>query len=309
MWFRRIIIKRKLASSDASVRLAAIPALDMNEDIALLRELAVADCDAAVRSAAIVRFADPETLLAFKLRERDPQVLALIAERVDQLYGEQALQACAEDRECDAFDRIENLNTLVQVALHSRAPHLLLAAGARLAAMPELWLKFVGQIEDDRVAMELYKRNSVDPESPAANYLLTSAASPLLRELIAGERTQRRERREASLAVQKLIADIEQAADCGDAETFEALAGQFRNIPPLEESIKTRFMAARYRLARAYQQRLAEQEKLAREEAIACELFNQLKNLEKSGNWKLIRQVVENWKRLNLDNSPAAAKY
>ena len=309
MWFRRIIIKRKLASSDAAVRLAAIPALDMNNDIAILQQLAAADCDAAVRSAAIVRFADPEMLLALKLRERDPEVLALIAERVDQLYGEQALQACAEDRECDAFDRIENLNTLVRVALHSRAPHLLLAAGARLSAMPELWLKFVAQLEDDHVALELYKRNAVDPESPAANYLLNAAASPLLREFIAGERKQLQVQREASIAMQNLIGAIEQAADRGDAEAFESLAMQFRALPQVDENIKTRFMAARYRLARAYQQRLADQERLAREETMAGELFAQLKNLENSGNWKLIRQVADNWKRLNLDNSPAAGKY
>lgn len=309
MWFERILIKRKLASSNARVRIEAIAALDAHNDLAVLRELAAADSDIAVRSAAIGRFADPEILLALRRREADPQVLALIADRVDQLYGEQALQACAEDRECDAFDRIENLNTLIKVALLSHSPHLVLSAGARLTAMPELWLKFVCQLEDDRLALELYRRNMPAPDSPAAMYLLNSAKSPALREAIAAEQRQQQAHQEAMIAVTALVEAIEEAADRADAERFENLCMQFRNIPQVDESLKTRYMASRYRFARARQQQLADREKEFREHAAAGELLNQLKRLANSGNWKLIRQTCESWKRLNLDNSLGAAEY
>ena len=284
MWFERILIKRKLPSSNARVRIEAIAALDAHNDLAVLRELAAADSDIAVRSAAIGRFADPEILLALRRREADPRVLALIADRVDQLYGEQALQACAEDRECDAFDRIENLNTLIKVALLSHSPHLVLSAGARLTAMPELWLKFVCQLEDDRLALELYRRNMPAPDSPAAMYLLNSAKSPALREAIAAEQRQQQAHQEAMIAVTALVEAIEEAADRADAERFENLCMQFRNIPQVDESPKTRYMASRYRFARARQQQLADREKEFREHAAAGELLNQLKRLANSGS-------------------------
>lgn len=309
MWFKRIIIRRKLASSDARIRREAVSALDINNDFALLQELAAADCDAAVRSAAIGRFADPEILLALRRREQNPQVLALIAERVDQLYGEQALQACAEDRDCDAFDRIENLNTMVKVALSSRSPHLVLAAGARLSAIPELWQQFIGQLEDDRLALELYQRNLPEPDSPAAMYLMSSARSQALREAIANELHKRRTRAEAFAAEQKLIEEIEAAADRGDADNFESLCRRFRMLQQPDENLKTRFMAARYRFARMQEELLAAREKELREKQIAGELLSQLKRLQGSDNWKLIRQTVESWKRFDLDNSAGAVVY
>ena len=309
MWFERILIKRKLASSNARVRIEAIAALDAHNDLAILRELASADSDAAVRSAAIGRFADPEILLALRRREANPQVLALIADRVDQLYGEQALQACAEDRECDAFDRIENLNTLIKVALLSNSPHLVLSAGARLSAMPDLWQKFICQLEDDRLALELYQRNMPSPDSPASLYLLNSAKSQALRDAIASEQRQCQARQEAMTAVAALVEDIEDAADRGDAERFENLCMQFRSIPQVDESLNTRYMASRYRFARARQQQLADREKEFREHEIAGDLLSQLKTLATSGNWKLIRQTCDSWKRLNLDKSAGAAEY
>ena len=309
MWFERILIKRKLASSNARVRIEAIAALDAHNDLAILRELASADSDAAVRSAAIGRFADPEILLALRRREANPQVLALIADRVDQLYGEQALQACAEDRECDAFDRIENLNTLIKVALLSNSPHLVLSAGARLSAMPDLWQKFICQLEDDRLALELYQRNMPSPDSPASLYLLNSAKSQALRDAIASEQRQCQARQEAMTAVTALVEAIEDAADRGDAERFENLCMQFRSIPQVDESLNTRYMASRYRFARARQQQLADREKEFREHEIAGDLLSQLKTLATSGNWKLIRQTCDSWKRLNLDKSAGAAEY
>lgn len=309
MWFERILIKRKLASDNARVRIEAVSALDLQSDLAILRELAAADRDAAVRSAAINRFADPEILLSLRRQEQDPGVLALIADRVDELYGEQALQACAEDRDCDAFDRIENLNTLIKVALLSKSPHLLLSAGARLAAMPELWQQFLSQLEDDRLALELYKRNLPAPDSPAAIYLLSSAKSRALREAIAAEQRQRQARIEAFAAQSALIEAIEAAADQGDADNFENLCMQFRNIPQSDEQLKTRFMAARYRFARTQQELLARREKVLRENRMAGELLIQLKNLAGSSNWKLIRQTVESWKRLELDRSAGAREY
>ena len=309
MWFKRVIIKRKLASSDARIRLEAVSALDINNDLALLRELAAADHDAAVRSAAIGRFADPEILLALRRREQNPQVLALIADRVDQIYGEQALQASAEDRECDAFDRIENLNTMIKVALASRSPHLVLSAGARLAGMPDLWQKFICQLDDDRLALELYQRNQPAPDSPEAMYLLHSAKSPALREAIASEQRQRQAKAEAHAAVTALLEAVENAADRGDAGEFENLCMQFRALPRIDENLQNRFMAARYRFARAYQARQAQQAKQLREKEIAGELLMQLKSLSDTANWKLIRQTVESWKRLELDVSPGAAEF
>ena len=309
MWFERILIKRKLASSNALVRIQAISALDADNDLAILRELAAADRDSAVRAAAISKFADPEILLSLRRRESDPQVVALITDRVDQLYGEQALLACAEDRECDAFNRIENFNTLIKVALLSNSPHLVLSAGARLTAMPELWQQFVCKLEDDRLAVELYQRNMPSPDSPTAMYLLNSAKSQALREAIAAEQRQRQARQEAMVAVVALIEAIEDAADRGDAETFENLCTQFRALPQVDESLKTRFMASKYRFARARQQQLADREKQFREHEIAGELLRQLKSQENSGNWKLIRQTCESWKRFELDKSRGVAEY
>lgn len=309
MWFERILIKRKLASNNARVRIEAVSALDAISDLAILRELAAADRDAAVRAAAVNRFADPEILLSLQHREADPQVLALIADRIDQLYGEQALQACAEDRECDAFDRIENLNTLIKVALLSNSPHLVLSAGARLTAVPDLWQQFLSKLEDDRLALELYQRNMPSPDSPVAMYLLNSAKSPALREAIAAGLRQRQAQQEAMIAVNALVGAIEAAADRGDAEEFENLCMQFRSIPQVDESLKTRFMAAKYRFARVRQQQLADREKELREHEVAGELLNQLKRLENSGNWKLIRQTCESWKRFELDKSRGAAEY
>lgn len=309
MWFERILIKRKLASDNARVRLEAVSALDLNNDLAILRELAAADRDAAVRSAAISRFADPEILVALRRREQDPGVLALIADRVDELYGEQALQACAEDRECDAFDRIENLDTLIKVALLSKSPHLLLSAGARLASMPELWQQFLSQLEDDQLALELYQRNLPAPDSPAAVYLVSSAKSQALREAILAEQRQRQAKLEAFAAQNALVEAIEAAAGQGDADNFENLCMQFRNIPQVEENLKTRFMAARYRFARTRQELLARREKVLREHKIAADLLEQLKRLADSANWKLIRQTVESWKRLELDHSEGAAEF
>ena len=309
MWFKRIIIKRKLASSDARLRLEAVSALDIDNDLAILRELAAADRDAAVRSAAIGRFADPEMLLSLRHREQNPKVLALIAERVDQLYGELALQASAEDRECDAFDRIENINTMINVALTSRSPHLVLSAGARLSANPELWLQFISKLDDDRLALELYQRNKPAADSPEAMYLLHSAKSPALREAIAAEQRQLQAKIEAYAAVTTLLEAVESAADRGDANEFENLCMQFRALPRIDENLQTRFMAARYRFARAYQERQANLAKQLREKQIAGELLMQLKNLAASANWKLIRQTVESWKRLGLDRSPAAAEF
>ncbi len=309
MWFERILIKRKLASDNAQVRLEAVSALDLNNDLAILRELAAADRDAAVRSAAISRFADPEILVSLRRREQDPGVLALIADRVDELYGEQALQACAEDRECDAFDRIENLNTLIKVALLSKSPHLMLSAGARLAAMPELWQQFLSQLEDDRLALELYQRNSPAPDSPAAVYLVSSAKSQALREAIVAEQRQRQAKLEAFAAQTALVEAIEAAANQGNAEEFENLCMQFRNIPQCDEELKTRFMAARYRFARAQQELLARREKMLREHKMAADLLEQLKRLAETANWKLIRQTVESWKRLEFDHSEGAAGF
>ena len=34
MWFKKIIIRRKLASSDARTRMEAVSALDVNDDLA-----------------------------------------------------------------------------------------------------------------------------------------------------------------------------------------------------------------------------------------------------------------------------------
>ena len=60
MWFEKIIIKRKLASPNAAIRLQAVDALNINSDQALLLQLAAADADSQVRAAAIRRCGEPE---------------------------------------------------------------------------------------------------------------------------------------------------------------------------------------------------------------------------------------------------------
>ena len=85
MWLERIRLKRKLASADAVIRMEAVSLLDCENDHALLWQLASADEDATVRSAAIQRWSDPEKLLVLRRSENDPQVLQLIASRIDQL--------------------------------------------------------------------------------------------------------------------------------------------------------------------------------------------------------------------------------
>ena len=229
MFFERIRIKRKLASNDAVLRAEAVSSLDINNDIELLRQLAAADSDARVRRAAIIRFTDPEMLTALRRSEADPQVLSLLAERIDQLYGDMALRACAEERDCDAFDRIEKADVIINVALRSNSPSLVLAAAGRLAAQPENWQKLLCQLQDDRLALEIYQRNMPDPDSAAALWLLNAARSQALREAIACAQRQRQAKAEAYAAVTALLEAVESAADRGDAEEFENLCMQFRS--------------------------------------------------------------------------------
>ena len=108
MWLEKIRIRRQLASNNAAIRIQAVAALDAISDLEILHRLAAADADATVRSAAIGRLAEPEMLQQLAASENDPALVDLIARRLDQIYGDRALQACAEDRECDAFDRIQS---------------------------------------------------------------------------------------------------------------------------------------------------------------------------------------------------------
>jgi len=309
MWLERIRLKRKLASADALIRMEAVSLLDCENDHALLWQLASADEDATVRSAAIRRWSDPEKLLVLRRSENDPQVLQLIASRIDQLYGEEALRACAEDRDCDAFDRIENNDTLINVALRSNSPALVLAAAARLASQPEVWRQLVAQLSDDRLALELYSRNMPDPESELASALLASARSQALREAIAQERMRRQAMAQAYAEELALVEAAELCAENADEEQFNALTERWRNLAVYHEELKNRFLAARYRLLRAREAAAIRREAEIRERRTAAELTAQLESLRDSGNWKLIRQVIENWNRGNLNSAAGAAEY
>ena len=315
MWLERIRLKRRLASSDALVRVQAVAALDLENDRTILLSMAADDIDAQVRAAAISRCCDPGTLMKLYSGERDPHVQQLIARRMDQLYGEQALRACAEgcDCECDAFDRIRDNDVLIDVALRSNSPTLVLAAGARLAPATEVWLKLLEQLSDDRLAMELYQRNTPDPESEAALRLLSAARSRALREAIGEARAQQKARAvaraEALAAETALVEAAENCAERATPEEFEQLCARYRALPAHSENLKTRFMAARYRFFCAQEQQLANREAETRERQLAAELTARLESLKDSGNWKLIRQVIESWNRSNLNSSAGAAEY
>ena len=309
MFLERIRLKRQLASRDAAVRLRAVAALDGINDNTLLLQLAADDVDGAVRAAAINRCCDPDMILALLERESDPGVLQQIRRRADQLFAELALQACAEERECDAFERIVSNDTLISVALRSNSPTLVLAAGARLTAHPDMWLQLMEQLNDDKLALELYTRNAPDPDSRAAARLLSSARSQALRQAIAAERARRQALAQAYAGEAALVEAAEACAESGDEEKFEYLTRQYRSLPAHHEDLKTRFMAARYRFFQAREEMLARRENEIRDRQVACELFRQLEGLRDSGNWKLIRQITDTWKQRNLSNSAGAAEF
>ncbi len=309
MFFERIRIKRKLASNDAVLRAEAVSSLDINNDIELLRQLAAADSDARVRRAAIIRFTDPEMLTALRRSEADPQVLSLLAERIDQLYGDMALRACAEERDCDAFDRIENADVIINVALRSNSPSLVLAAAGRLAAQPENWQKLLCQLQDDRLALEIYQRNMPDPDSAAALWLLNAARSQALREAIAEERRRRQAQSQAYAEEHALVEAAEKCAETASPEEFEALSQRFRELPWHDEKLKTRFMAARYRFFRAQEDALARREAALRNCQLAGELLKELEIIKDSGNWKLIRQTIDTWNRSQLNTAPGTEEF
>ena len=309
MWFEKIIIKRKLASPNAAIRLQAVDALNINSDQALLLQLAAADADSQVRAAAIRRCGEPERLITLRSQERDPHLQMLLSERLDQIYAELALQACAEERDCDAFSRIENIDTLINVALRSNSPALVLAAAARLAPTPEPWLKLVTQLTDDRLALELYQRNMPAPDSAMAVQLFNSARSRALREAVAAGRRRQQAALEAYQNELALVENIERIAESANDRDFEQLCNIYRALPQHTEELKKRFMASRYRFFRAREQRLANQEAEKRQYQAARDLFIQLQNLQNSGNWKLIKQVIEAWQRSGLDNAPGAAEF
>ncbi|MBE6369669.1 MAG: DUF349 domain-containing protein [Lentisphaerae bacterium] len=309
MFFERMILKRKLSSSDAAVRLQAVEALDLELDNALLLQLAGGDSDVRVRLAAISRCGDPEVLGRLQKNEQNPQVLALLTERSDELYGEMALQYCAEERGSDAFDRIVDPKMLVSVALRSNSPNLVLAAGARLAQRQEAWLQLLEQLADDRLAMELYQRKMPDCESALALHLMSAARSHALRNAIAEERAKRRQIAEAYAAEKALVEAAEAAVERVDTSAFEDISAQWRELTVHHEDLKNRFLAARYRLFRAQEELLAQRETFLRENKLAADLTAQLEALESSDNWRAIRQAIENWNRCNLNNSRGAAEY
>ncbi len=309
MWLEKIRIRRQLASNNAAIRIQAVAALDAISDLEILHRLAAADADATVRSAAIGRLAEPEMLQQLAASENDPALVDLIARRLDQIYGDRALQACAEDRECDAFDRIQSSDTLIKVALTSNSPALVLAAGARLAQQTEVWQQLIAQLADDKLAMELYSRNMPEPDSGIADYLLERARSNALREAIKAERRRRQELAQAYSEAEALLSNIEQAAEAGDEERYEYFCNAFRQLNTVSEQLKTRFFAARYRFFRAREEQLASQEAYNRDRAIAENLYRQLCALQNTNNWKLIRQTVESWERNGLNKAPGAADF
>ena len=309
MFFERILLKRRLASNDAAVRIQALSALEYETDHTILLQFAGEDCDSEVRSAAINLCREPDELSVLLDYERDPRVQALLARRIDELYGELALRAAAAEQESDAFDRIKNAETLIAVALRSQSPSLVLAAGARLASQQERWLQLVEQLNDDKLALELYQRNMPEPESAAAAYLLTSARSAALRNAIAAEAAVRQHAAQAYARELAIVEAAELCAENADVQGFEAASGQYRNLEKHDEKLKTRFLAARYRLSRMQEELWANQQAEERNRQLALDLFRQLQRLQNSNNRKLIDQTIESWQRCNLDKLCGNAEY
>ena len=301
MFFERILLKRKLASGDAALRIQAIAALDCENDRTILLQLAGDDRDSEVRCAAIRRFSEPDTLQDLRRSEKDPVVQELLASRIDELYGELALRACAAGQESDAFDHIENAETLISVALRSKSPSLVLAAGARLSARQDRWMQLVEQLNDDNLALELYQRNMPDPESPAAAYLLTAARSHALRNAIAAEAARRQHAAQLYARELQLVEFAEHCADSLDVNGFENALRQYRELEEHNEALKERFLAARYRFFRAQEEALANQRAEERNRQLAENMLRQLQEHAGSGNWKVILQIIESWKRCKLD--------
>ncbi len=309
MWLEKVRLKRKLASPHAAVRIKAIENLNADSDRTIIIELASTDIDAGVRSAAIRRCREPEILQQLLLRENDPQVLELLRIHSDNIYGELALQSCSEDQENDAFNHISSPDTLIKVALQSNSPHLILAAGARLSQQQEIWIRLLEQLSDDKLALELYNRNMPDPESAAAAHLLNCARSQELRKAIAAERARSQAHAMAYQKELQWVEEAEAALEQNELEKFEYLNDHIRSVDFHHEILKKRFLAARYRYFRAREEQLARQQADARDRQMAAELFRQLTMLKDSGNWKMIRQCVENWNRCQLSQSRGAVDF
>lgn len=309
MFFKRMLLKRRLASSDAAVRIQALSTLEYETDHTILLQFAGEDCDSEVRSAAINRCCEPRELSVLLADERDPRVQALLAQRIDELYGELALRAAATEEESDAFEQIKNAETLIAVALRSRSPGLVLAAGARLASQQERWLQLVGQLNDDKLALELYQHNTPGPDSAAAAYLLTSARSAALRNAIAAEAAARQHEAQTYARELAIVEAAELCAEKADVQGFEAAAGQYRELEKHDEKLKLRFLAARYRFTRAQEELLANQQAEERNRQFALELFRQLQRLQNSNNRKLLDQTIESWQRYDLDKFCGNAEY
>ncbi len=309
MWMEKVLLKRKLASNDAVSRLEAVAALDAVADGAILLALAAEDVDPEVRTAAIVRVDDPEALDVLRTHETDQAVLRVLARRINGLYGEQALAACAEGRECDAFDHIGDAETLIAVALRSDSPNLVLAAGARLIAQPERWLSLIEQLDNDALALELYRRNLPEPDSAVAERLACYARSRGLRDAIAEERARRQAAAQTRAAELALVEAAEACALEPDAARFDELVRRWNALGSENEALKTRFLAAKYRHCQALESRLASRQALEREYELAARLTGELEKLPQIGSGKAFQSLMAAWESGRLDAAPGAAEF
>jgi len=161
----------------------------------------------------------------------------------------------------------------------------------------------ISQLPDDRLALELYERSRIDPESEVAAELLRAARSQKLRNAIAAELARRQQAARAYAAELALVEAAENAVLQVDAMALEELTGRWRELPEHNEELKNRFLAARYRMLRAQEELLAAQKTVERNRKLAVDMLHQLQELSGSGNWKAINQIIEAWQRYNLEKS------
>ena len=308
MWIEKTLLKRKAASRDAAVRKAAVAAMPAEDFRETLLELAASDPVPEVRLAAMMRLTAPADLEKLRSHENDPAVRQALVRKLDLLYSEDVLASEMCDGEAgDTLDRIESPEILLETALRAATVPPVLAIGAKLAPHEALLRKLLCGLSSDRAAVELYRNlgGRADWEDEVIGY----ARSAALRELAAAERSRRMEDAEHRKKLLALVERAEALEHDPDAASFEELSRQWREAECGDETLKTRFLAAKYRHFQALESRLAAERAWERDRALSMRLVMDFAVQEGAENWNGCAELAAEWRRNKLDEAPGAAEF
>ncbi len=308
MWIEKTLLKRKASSSDAITRQEAVAAMECKDYRELLGTLAASDLSPEVRLAAIEKLDDWNDLEPLKRTETDPVVLRGLQRRLDSLYSEAVLtDEIVEGETADVLDRIASPEVLVATGLRAVSDDLVLSIGAKLAGQ-DAWLrKLLVGLTKDSLALELYSRLSVD--AAFDDELLCYAKSAALRDAIAAERARRQAAAERQAQELAMVEEAEALALQPDAAKFDDLVRRWSMLESPGETLKERFMAAKYRHCQALEEALALAQAQARDHALAERLTAEMEQLVAAENWKAGQNVVANWRNAGLDDASGAAEF